>query len=56
MKAIVTILLLSCSTILLMGQKQLDIQGNTSSTDTVAMIKVNYVGEANVVGLSVYSF
>ena len=37
------------------GQTQLDLQGKSTSTDTVAKVRVNYKGERNVVGLSVYS-
>ena len=37
------------------GQRQLDIQGDPGSTDTVVTIKVNYSGEENVIGLSVIS-
>jgi hypothetical protein len=50
----ITILSLFFSFIL-QGQKQLDIQGNPTSPDTVATIKVNYSGTSNVVGLGVYS-
>lgn len=54
MKAIFTILLWGLITSV-QAQTQLDIQGKTSSTDTVAKIKVNYSGPQNVVGLRVYS-
>ena len=37
------------------AQTQLDVQGNASSSDTVAKIKVNFMGTQNVVGLKVYS-
>ena len=37
------------------AQRQLDIQGNSNSTDTVATINVNYSGAAEVVGLAVRS-
>jgi hypothetical protein len=37
------------------AQTQLDIQGDPTSTDTVAKIRVNYSGLSNVVGLSVHS-
>ena len=37
------------------SQSQLDVQGKTTSTDTVAKIKVNYTGPSNVVGLMVSS-
>ncbi len=39
----------------LAAQRQLDIQGDPASTDTVATIKVNYPGVASVVGLAVKS-
>ena len=37
------------------GQPQLDIQGDTSSTDAVVSINVNYAGEEDIVGLRVTS-
>lgn len=55
-----TILFLSFSISLLIptvgvGQTQLDLQGKSTSTDTVAKVRVNYKGERNVIGLSVHS-
>ena len=55
MKLIIAILLLSCSTMIIRAQSQLDVQGKPASTDTVAKINVNYSGYENVVGLSVKS-
>ncbi|MBK8501495.1 MAG: hypothetical protein IPL46_04390 [Saprospiraceae bacterium] len=37
------------------AQRQLDIRGNPSSTDTVVSIRVNYMGGSDVVGLKVFS-
>ena len=37
----------------LYAQRQIDVQGSTTSVDTVATINTNYVGSVNVVGLSV---
>lgn len=41
--------------VMLQAQRQLDIQGNPSSYDTVATIKVNYSGFTDVVGLAIRS-
>ena len=51
----ILILILLSSTSYHYAQTQLDIQGVSNSTDTVAIINVNYTGSQDVVGLGVYS-
>lgn len=55
MKKIVLLIWTMTYTIHLHTQTQLDVQGSTISSDTVAKITSNYSGAANVVGLSVVS-
>ena len=53
MRKLITLLCLCCPTIIILAQTQLDVQGNISSTDTVAKIVVAYNGPVDVVGLKV---
>lgn len=55
MKLLGIILLLTAISLDLWGQRQLDIQGNASSADTVATIIVNSITASDIVGLSVRS-
>jgi hypothetical protein len=55
MKKVLLILPFLVLTVFIQAQRQLDIQGDPASIDTVATIKVNYSGTSNVVGLGVYS-
>ena len=55
MRAIVPVSIFIFCVLTIKAQKQLEVQGNPSSTDTVASIKVNYSGNIDVVGLRVYS-